>query len=246
VREAEGREHFFAHEVRVAASGLARDHVVENAVTEIRVLIVFARRRDQVGVTEDGLIHRRAAVGLVLVEELVVERQSGGVVGDAAQGGGSGVAGAGADLGGAEIVVGGLVEVDAAAFGEDHESGGGDGLGDGGKRIEGVVRGGCPVLAVRPAEPFFPDDLAVAGQSKGDGGCAGFGELALDGGTELVELAAVGGEDGEEQEDGTEQHMETMLQQRAETRRCYNEEVFPHAVFRLSCLRPLRPHQASW
>jgi len=106
--------------------------------------------------------------GFVAIEELVVHRQARRVVGDAPHRGLVHVAQAGAELAGTEIVVGGLVEVDLPLFLEQHQAGGGDGLGDRCQRVHGVLGRGAAPLAVGPAKALFPDDLAVAGHGHRD------------------------------------------------------------------------------
>ena len=70
---------------------------------------------------QDGLLEGRARVGLILVEEVVVQRQPRGVVRNATNRRAIGgvASGAGVELGGAEVVVEGAVEVDEATLDED-------------------------------------------------------------------------------------------------------------------------------
>src|SRR5262245_9899856 len=84
VRQAEIDENLFTNEVLIRAPGDKRDHIVQNAETEIGVLVGLAWGGHQVGIAQDGFIHGGRPVGLVGIEELVMKRQTRGVIGYAA------------------------------------------------------------------------------------------------------------------------------------------------------------------
>src|ERR1700704_3810030 len=76
MREAELHKHLFPHEVLIRLAGNARDRVIENSETKVRVFVLFARDRHQIAVAKDGFVHGRWAVGLVGIEKLIVQRQT--------------------------------------------------------------------------------------------------------------------------------------------------------------------------
>ena len=76
----------------------------------------------------------------------------------------------------AEVVICWGVQVNLAAFGEDHESGSCDGFGDGCEGVEGVGCGGNTVFSIGPAETFFPEDFSFLGDGQGERRGAGFYE----------------------------------------------------------------------
>ncbi len=133
VRQSQRQKHFLAHEAgkRIAAGAL--DHMVEHAIAQVAVLVVFARFGHQVAEAADRFVAHGGTIVLVGVKELIVQRQSGSVIGDAAQRGGGGVSSPGVQLGCAQIAVGRLVEIELLLFDQHHQSRGGDRLGDRGE-----------------------------------------------------------------------------------------------------------------
>ena len=167
--ETQRMEHLVAHEVGIRLPRDPLDDVVEDPEAEVRVVPAFVRRRYEVRVAADRLVHVRTPVRFVLVEELVVEGESRRVAGHAPHGGACRVPGAPVDLRRAQVVVGGRVEVDETPFHEDHEPRRRDRLRDGGEGVHRVFRGPDPPLAVRPPEPLLPHDLAPQRNRDGHG-----------------------------------------------------------------------------
>ena len=77
-------EHLVPHEVGVRLPRDALDDVVEDPEAEVRVVPALIRRRHEVRVAADRLVHVGAPVRFVLVEELVVEGEAGRVAGHSA------------------------------------------------------------------------------------------------------------------------------------------------------------------
>ena len=73
--EVEGDEDVFLHVLRVRFAGNLFDHVLEEAVPEIGVLVPLAGFRYEDAVAADCLLHRRSREVFILKEELVVQRQ---------------------------------------------------------------------------------------------------------------------------------------------------------------------------
>ena len=99
---------------------------------------IFPTENSVVWRYQDGLLERRARVGLILIEEVVVQRQPRGVVRHATnrRAVGGVARGSGVELGGAEVAVEGAVEVDEATLDED--------------RLGARQRGGWRVCTGRP------------------------------------------------------------------------------------------------
>ena len=155
-------EHFGPHEVAIALARRPRDHVIEDAVAKVRVVIALAWRRDRVAVAQNRFIPGRRAIRLVLVEELVMERQPCGVVCHPSHRCRVRTADSNLDLGVAEVVVDRPIEIDQPALLQDHQPGGSDRLRDGRQRVKRVRCSGDAVLTVGPAEALFPHDASVA------------------------------------------------------------------------------------
>ena len=178
--ETQGMEHLVAHEIGIRLPRDALDDVVENPEAEVRVVPAFVRRRHEVRVAADRLVHVWPPVRFVLVEELVVEGESRRVARHAPHRGACRVPGPSVDFRGAEVVVRRRIEVHEAPFHEDHEARRRDRLRDRGERVHRVFRGRDPPLPIRPAEPLLPHDLPADRDGDRHGGLVPGDERALD------------------------------------------------------------------
>ena len=181
-----------AHEIGVGYARDTGDDVVEDAVAQVGIPVLFAGRQHQLAVAPDGLLPGRGHIRLVLIEEVIVQRQAAGVAGHAANGGLVGIAGAGRDLGVAEIVVDRAVQVDQAPLHEHHQTGGSDRLGYGGQRVEHMGSSQDALLAVGPAKALLPEHLALPRHGDGEGGKAALDEQRANQVSEDVPLAMLG------------------------------------------------------
>src|SRR6185503_12720869 len=104
------------------------DYIIKNAVAEVRILMLLAGRRHAISIAPNGFVARRRTIWLVLVKELVVQRQSRSVIGYAAHRGVGRVAHSDLYLHLAEIIVDRAIEINLAALFQNHQSGRGDGF----------------------------------------------------------------------------------------------------------------------
>jgi hypothetical protein len=160
--QSEGEEDLLTEEVVVARPRGAGDDISEDAVAQVGVPEAFARGGHQVPVAHDRLVHGRRTRRLVGVEEVVVHGETGGVIGNPANGRLAGVAHPGPEPSLAEVVVNRPIQVDHAALDQDHERRRREGLGHRGDGVQRVLGGRDHPLPVRQPEPLLPQDLPIA------------------------------------------------------------------------------------
>jgi hypothetical protein len=117
-RHAEWLEHGSLHVGWERLSSHIGDHVVKQAVAQVRVLVPLAGGGDEVGVAGAGVGKGRAAeLRLVIEEELVMQRHPGSVVGDTPDCRGCGIVRAGVEAATwRQVALDRLVEIDQATL----------------------------------------------------------------------------------------------------------------------------------